>query len=59
MWGGGGVSGQTEGELSLPLGHRQGTDSGAVFPVGDRDVHKPQDRARQPLAVVWHPINSD
>ena len=35
------------------------TDSGAVFSVGDRDVHKPQDRSRQPLAVVWYPTNSD
>ena len=37
----------------------QFTDSGAVLSVDDRDVHKPQDRLRQPLAAVWHPTNSD
>ena len=28
-------------------------DSGAVFSVGDRDVHDPQERLRQTLAAVW------
>ena len=49
------MGGQAEGRPSLPLG----TDSGAVFSVGDRDVHKPQDKSRQPLVAVWHPTNSD
>ena len=49
-----GVSGQVKGGPSLPLGH-----SAAVFSVGDRDVHKPQDRSRWALAAVWHPTNSD
>ena len=49
------VGEQAEGRLSLSLGHRQC----AVFSVGDWNVHKPQDRSRQPLAVVWHPTNSD
>ena len=37
----------------------RGTDSGAVFSVGDRDVHNPQDRSRQPLVATWHLTNSD
>ena len=35
------------------------TDSGAVFPVDDRNVHKPQDKSRQYLAAAWHTTNSD
>ena len=31
----------------------------AVFSIGDRDVHNPQDRLRRPLTVVWHTTNSD
>ena len=30
----------------------QGTDNGAVFLVGDRDVHNPQDMSRRTLAAV-------
>ena len=37
----------------------QGTDSCAVFSVGDKDVHKSQDRSERPLVGVWHPTNSD
>ena len=33
------------------------TDSGAVCPVGDRDVHNPQDRSRRTLAADWYPKN--
>ena len=56
--GGGGVGGGGQAsrrQASLP----SGPDSGAVFSVGDRDVHKPQDRSRQPLAAARHPTNSD
>ena len=49
------VGGQAEGGFSLPLGH----DISTMYSVGNRDVHKQQDRLRQPLATVWHPINSD
>ena len=34
------VGGQAEGGFTLPLG----TGNGPVFPVGDRDVHNPQER---------------
>ena len=50
-----GSAGQDEGGLSLLLA----TDSGAVLSADDRDVHKPQDRLRRPLAAAWHPTNSD
>ena len=30
-----------------------------MFPADDRNVHKWQDRSRQPLAAVWHTANSD
>ena len=30
----------------------KGTDIGAVFSVGDRDIRKPQDRSKWPLAGV-------
>ena len=50
-----GAGGQAEGRPYLPLSHRQQ----AVLSTDDRDVHKPQDRSRRPLAAVWHPTNSD
>ena len=43
-----GVGGQAEGGSSLPLSH----SSSAVFIADDRNVHKPQDRPRRPLAAV-------
>ena len=34
------------------------SDSGAVFSVGNRDVHKPQNRSRWPLPATWPILNS-
>ena len=56
-WMGGWVGGGTgvvgvggKPKVSSPC--HEGTDSDAVPPVGDRDVHNPQDRSKQPLATV-------
>ena len=56
--GGGGVAG-VGGKLKAGKHYHQSTDSSAVFPADDRNVHKPQDRSRRPLATVWHTTNSD
>ena len=41
-----GVGRQAEGRASC----HWATDSSAVFPADNRNVHKPQDRPRRPLA---------
>ena len=52
----GGVSGLLD-KLKVGPPCHYCTDSGAVFSVGDRDVHNPQDRLRRILAAAWHPTN--
>ena len=47
-----GVDGKTKAGSSC----HQGTDSGTI---GDKDVHKSQDRLRRSLVGVWHPTNSE
>ena len=51
---GGGGGGWASQRWALPV-----IDRGAVFPADDRNVHKPPDRPRWPLAAVWHTTNSD
>ena len=46
------------GKLKADSPNHYHTDSGAVFSVGDRDVHNLQDRSRQISAAVQHPTNS-
>ena len=45
------------GKLKAGSPDHYDTDGGAVFSVGDRDVHNLQDRSRRTSAVDWHPNN--
>ena len=56
--GGGGWWGWV-GKLKAGLPYHSATDSVAVLSTDDRDVHKPQERSRRPLAAAWHTTNSD
>ena len=48
-----------DGKPKVGSSCHQGTNSGTVFSVDDKDVHKSQDRLGQPWVGVWHPTNSD
>ena len=58
-WLEGGGEGGCVGKIKVGIHCHLSTDSGAVLPVGNRDVHSQHDRLRQILAAVWHPNDSD